>query len=102
MEGGALVAAIYEAQLSTENSAKAFIGFFKPPTWIHNPASELNQMIGQYEELLRRKGIPIKELNKLVVLAYEVALHYALARFGDPQRMVHQGRYMSLTMRKTG
>lgn len=88
LEGGALVAAIYEAQLSIESSAKAVIGFFKPPTWIHNPASELRQVTGQYEELLRRKSIPIQGLNKLIALADEAAPHHALARYGDPGRMV--------------
>lgn len=85
--GGALVAAIYEAQLSIENSAKAVIGFFKPPTWIHNPASELRQIIAQYWELLRRRSIPTQELNRLATLADEVAPHQALARYGDPRRM---------------
>lgn len=88
LEGGALVAAIYEAQLSIENSAKAVIGFFKPPTWIHNPALELRQMTGQYEELLRRKSISIQELNKLAALADKAAPYHTLTRYGDPKRMV--------------
>lgn len=82
LEGGAHIAAIYEIQLSIENSAKAVIGFFKPPTWIHNPGSELKQIIGQHEELIRR-SVPIQELKKLASLADEVAPHHALARYGN-------------------
>ena len=88
LNGKALVAAAYEAQLSIENSAKAVIGLFKPPTWIHNPASELRQIIKQHEDNFRKVESMEAKLNTLATLADEAAPHHALASYGDVSRMI--------------
>lgn len=88
LDGGALVAAAYEAQLSIENSAKAVIGLFKPPTWIHNPAPELRQIIKQHGDLLKKVRSLEAKLNTLATLTDEAAPHHALASYGDVRRMV--------------
>ncbi|MEM4752585.1 MAG: HEPN domain-containing protein [Sulfolobales archaeon] len=88
LNGGALVAAAYEAQLSIENSAKAVIGFFKPPTWVHNPAPELRQIIEQRKEQFRELESLTEKLNTLATIADEAAPHHALTSYGDIMRMM--------------
>jgi len=88
LNGGALVATAYEAQLSIENSAKAVIGFFKPPTWIHNPAPELRQIIEQHKEQLKKVESLVEKLNMLATIADEAAPRHALTSYGDIMRMM--------------
>ncbi|PCN51160.1 hypothetical protein B6U99_00855 [Candidatus Geothermarchaeota archaeon ex4572_27] len=80
---GAFIAAAHEAQLSIENSAKAVISLFKPPTWSHNPAPELRRLVeeGRVPGQLRR------DVLRLAELAEEAAPHHQLASYGDPTLM---------------
>jgi len=83
LEAGAIIAAVHEAQLSIENSAKAVIAVFKPPSWVHNPAPELR-------ELIREGRIPPEAKDRafhLAEIAEEAAPHHALSSYGDIREM---------------
>ena len=81
----ALVAAAHEAQLAIENAAKSIIAMFKPPSWTHNPAPELIELVRTRSELL--SGLE-EYLKKLASIVEEVAPHHALTSYGDIRRMV--------------
>ena len=83
LEAGAFVAAIHEAQLSIENSAKAVIAFFRPPSWIHNPGPELRELV---EEELIPSEVHEGALE-LADLAEEAAPHHAISSYRDIHEM---------------
>ena len=84
LKAGALVAAVHEAQLSIENSAKAIISIFKPPSWVHNPGPELRSLLeeGRIPAELKEK------ILRLAEIAEEAAPHHALSSYGDARRAV--------------
>jgi hypothetical protein len=59
-----------------------------PPTWVHNPASELRQIIKQYDDHLKKVESLEAKLNALATLTDEAAPHHALASYGDVSRMI--------------
>lgn len=79
----ALVAAIHEAQLSIENSAKAVIAVFKPPSWVHNPGPELRELVREGRAPSRRAR---SAMLRLAEIAEEAAPHHALSSYGDVRR----------------
>ena len=79
LDSGIYPVAVHYAQLSIENSAKAIIALFKPPTWSHRPGSELHKLVDEREELKKYK-VFLKKLSKVVD---EVSRHHGLATYGD-------------------
>ena len=83
LNAGAIVAAVHEAQLSIENSAKAVIAVFIPPSWTHNPAPELRSLVaeGRIPSGLQDYVLELAEI------AEEAAPHHALSSYGDVRQM---------------
>ena len=71
--------AVHYAQLSIENSTKAIIALFKPPTWSHRPGGELLKLIEERKELKKYKNF-LEELSRVVD---EVSKHHGLTTYGD-------------------
>lgn len=91
LKARALVAAAHEAQLAIENAAKSVIAVFKPPSWVHNPAPELQEIIRVHRESILKIPLLEGELYKLADIAEEAAPHHAISSYGDVRRMVTPG-----------
>lgn len=69
---------VMNSQLSTENSAKAVIGYYRIPSWSHNPAPELRDIKKMIPDELRM------DVELLARMAEELAPEHGRATYGDP------------------
>jgi len=75
---------VLSCQLSVENSAKAVISCFRPPSWMHDSGPELTQVMGEHEraiaDCLREEEIT--ELRNLAKASTELAPEHGAATYG--------------------
>ena len=69
---------IQSSQLCVENSAKAVISIFRIPSWSHNPAPELLDILKQVNKSLHNK------IKLLAEMAKELAPEHGRSTYGEP------------------
>ena len=71
---------VASSQLSTENAAKAVIAFFRIPSWSHDPAPELRELLNEFP-------VHTRELvEELADIAESLAPEHGRATYGEPLR----------------
>lgn len=92
--------AVLSAQMSVENSAEAVISCFRIPSWLHDPSTELEDLIDEWaKDILGRFGEGmVKRLRALASAASELAPEHGRATYGVverrllPEEMYDEGR----------
>jgi len=76
--------AVLSAQLSVENSAKAVISCFRIPSWLHDPSTELRELIEEQRGGIsdRGGGETIEALRRLADAVRELAPDHGKATYG--------------------
>ena len=69
---------VLNSQLSVENSAKAVIACYKTPSWSHNPAPELRDLLEKIPEKFK------SDILKLAEMAETLASEHGRATYGEP------------------
>ena len=73
-------ATVAESQLAAENSAKAVIAFFRVPSWSHNPALELKELLNNIPQSVKHL------MEELASIAEVLASEYGRAIYGEPAK----------------
>lgn len=88
MEDKLLHWSVLSAQLSVENSAKAIISCFKIPSWLHDPSTEMRELIeeqrGNIKDRLGEDAI--NPLGRVADAARELAPEHGRATYGVVER----------------
>lgn len=71
---------VASSQLSTENAAKAVIAFFRIPSWSHDPAPELRELLNEF--LMHTREL----VEELADIAESLAPEHGRATYGEPLR----------------
>jgi len=71
---------VASSQLSTENAAKAVIAFFRIPSWSHDPAPELRELLNEFPMHTREL------VEELADIAESLAPEHGRATYGEPLR----------------
>ena len=81
---------VLSAQLSVENSAKAVISCFRTPSWVHDPSTELEDIINEQKEKIAGKvgEHVVARLKTLSDAAAELAPERGKATYGLIERRV--------------
>jgi HEPN domain-containing protein len=73
-------ATVAESQLAAENSAKAVIAFFRVPSWSHNPALELKELLNNIPQSVKHL------MEELASIAEVLASEHGRAIYGEPAK----------------
>jgi len=71
---------VVSSQPSTENAAKAVIAFFRIPSWSHDPAPELRELLNEF--LMHTREL----VEELADIAESLAPEHGRATYGEPLR----------------
>jgi len=77
---GTIRGTVASSQLSTENAAKAVIAFFRIPSWSHDPAPELRELLNEF--LMHTREL----VEELADIAESLAPEHGRATYGEPLR----------------